>query len=293
MNAIVTRERNSRIGASEAAKILNLTPHAYGNAYSVWLEKTGQLEAWQGNEATEDGQLYEPVLLDRAEKKLGQLKRDLFLPSPSGAPIGATLDALVIDTGDVVEAKTTGLGDRPIVGQWGDEGSCDIPDYYIVQTQLQMHCSGAGQAHVVAWVGHRGVRWYLVQRDEQLIDALVSQLSDWWQKHVVGGSAPSVANPPPVEVLKRIRRQPAKSIVLGKSSDSRIIAWEKAKARLAKAKAKEEEAKAKVLLMLGDAEQATTPSGVTITYLESERKGYTVQPSRFRNLKVSQPKGDK
>ena len=293
MNAVVTRERNTRIGASEAAKILNLTPGSYGNAYSTWLEKTGQLEEWQGNEATEDGQLYEPVLLDKAEKKLGLLKRDLFLPSPAGAPIGATLDALVIDTGDVVEAKTTGLGERPIVGQWGDEGTSDIPDYYIVQTQLQMHCSGAGQAHVVAWVGHRGVRWYLVQRDEELISNLVVMLSDWWDKHIIGQTPPSILNPPPVDVLKRIRRQPAKTIVLGKSGDTRFIAWEKAKSRLAKAKAKEEEAKAKLLLLLGDAEQGTTPSGATITYLESERKGYTVQPSRFRTLKVSQPKGDK
>ena len=286
--ATVTRDRQTRLGASDIATLLNLNP--YTTEYTLHLEKTGQLHEWTGNDATEDGQLFEPLILTRAEQRLGKLERDVFLPCPNGNPIGATLDGLLVGSNEVIEAKTTGLGDRPIVGYWGSEGTAEIPEQYLVQVQVQMHCAQAQVAHVAAWVGHRGIRYYRVERDQEVIDQLVEMSCRWWQRHVVEGIAPSANNPPDLEVFKRLRRQPAKAIDLKAKADKLIERMNKAKEKVAKSKESQEKIQSQLLLLLKDAEQGTTPSGTVVSYFEYERKGYTVQPSKYRTLKISKAK---
>ncbi len=290
MSQQVTRDRLTRLGASDIPIILGLSP--YANAYTLHLEKTGQLEEWIGNDATEDGKLFEPVILTKAEQKLGRIERDVFFPCPLGNPIGSTTDGIVIENGHVVEAKTSGMGDRPVVGQWGVEGTNEIPEQYLVQVQVQMHCAKTDTAHVAAWLGHRGIKYYRVERDQEVIDQIIAMASSWWQKHVIEGVAPSASDPPPVEVFKRLKREPSKVVSLKKSVDKLVERWEKAKAKESKAKDAQEKIKAQLLLSMKDAEKGVTPGGTVLSYFESARAGYTVQPGKVRTFRVSKKKDD-
>lgn len=287
----VTRDRKSRIGASDAAAILGISP--YASPYDVWAVKTSRAEEFSGNDATRAGNKLEGMLLDDAEKELGDLMRDVFIPGPSGTPIGATLDAQVISTGEVVEAKTSGVTGGPVVGDWGEPGTDRIPDHYLVQVQLQMWVARAERAHVFAYLGNVVPKRFSVEYDHTLAMAIAEQLSDWWTRHVVADVPPD-ATGVSMETIKRFRRTADKSIELaGDEADQAELLCRKIEAMKASAKAAKDELEAAekaLLVMLGDAEEMVLPSGSRVTYFQTIRKGYTVKESSYRTLRIKEKK---
>ena len=288
---VTVRDRTKRIGASDAGAILGLSP--YKKPYEVWLEKTNQVEPWEGNEATRAGQKLESLVLEEAELDLGDLAWDVFCPSPYGEPIAATLDAQVISTGDVVECKTSGMTGGPVVGYWGEEGTDHIPEQYLVQTQIQMYCSGAELAHVYAYLGKAIKSVYQVRYDRQLAESIAETLAKWWEKHIVGGIAPDSTGALP-DLLKRVRRQPEKIIEVGQESTfqlrSVIDDMAQAKDRRKEIEEQIELMQGKLILALGDAEAAKLADGTSITYMLTNRKVYTVEPKSYRTLRIKERK---
>lgn len=287
----VTLDRTTRIGASEAAAILGLSP--YKTPYEVWLEKTRRIEQWTGNEATRAGQRLEPLLLDHAERDLGDLMRDVFVPGRGEVPIGATLDAQVVSTGEVVECKTSGLTGGPVVGNWGEPGTDEIPESYLIQTQVQMWCARAEQAHVYAFLGNVLPKRYLVNYDSQLAEAIVDKLISWWNYHVIGDMQPEETFVP-MEVYKRMKRQPESLIELGDESAAEvrklIEQMESAKAVRKQVDSQIDELQSQIVSYLGSTECAVLPDGARITYLETVRKGYVVKDSSYRTLRIKEKK---
>jgi hypothetical protein len=93
-------------------------------------------------------------------------------------------------------------------------------------------------------------------------------------------------------VFKRLKREPSKVVSLKKSVDKLVERWEKAKAKESKAKDAQEKIKAQLLLSMKDAEKGVTPGGTVLSYFESARAGYTVQPGKVRTFRVSKKKDD-
>jgi putative phage-type endonuclease len=275
--------RKDAIGASEVAAILGMS--SFAGPWEVWADKTNRIEDWKGNKSTRAGQVFEPAVLDHAESELGPLRRNIRLKHPS-APLAATLDAQVISTSFPVEAKTTGIV-GPVFGKWGDAMTDEVPEYYLVQVHAQLAVTGAELAYLFALIAGRGVVQFEIQRSESLSNHLLTIVSDWWQKHVVADVEPSrLQVPPPLEVVKRLRRVPKKQIAFGLLATDLVRRRE----RLNKAKLTIEkrlkEADAQVLLALGDAESATLIDGKELTYFETNRAGYTVEPTKYRTLRI-------
>lgn len=292
MQSTVTRERSSRIGASDAAAILGIS--SYRTPYEVWLEKTNRAKPEGDNRATSIGKRLEPVILDIAEEEMGGLQRNVFIPAPGGLPIGATLDAQVIATGDVIEAKTSGmLEGAPVVGYWGEQGTDHIPQEYLVQTQLQMLCAGVEVAHVYAMLGSFSVAKYLVRYDRELAEALTEQLAQWWTAHVICDVPPDASTVTP-EILKRVIRKPASIIEIDQTATFRLRTiiddLEMAKAKKKEVEEQIELMQGQLILALGDAEAANLADGTSITYMLTNRKGYTVEPKSYRTLRIKECK---
>lgn len=287
----VTKDRRSRIGASDAAAVLGISP--YASPYDVWAVKTGRADEFVGNDATRAGNKLEAMLLDDAEKELGDLMRDVFIPGPIGTPIGATLDAQVISTGEVVEAKTSGMTGGPVVGDWGEPGTDRIPDHYLVQVQIQMLVARAERAHVFAYLGNVVPKRYVVEYDNELALAIARQLDDWWTRHVIA-DVPPEATGVSMETIKRFRRTADKSIELaGDEADQAELLCRKIEELKASAKTAKDDLEAAekaLLVMLGDAEEMVLPSGSRVTYFQTTRKGYTVKESSYRTLRIKEKK---
>ena len=275
--------RKDAIGASEVASILGISP--YAGPWEVWADKTNRLESWAGNSATRAGQVFERAVLDQAESELGPLLRDVRIKHPT-LPMAATLDAKVIESGYPIEAKTTGIV-GPVFGKWGDAMTDEIPEHYLVQVHAQLAVTGAEMAFLFALIAGRGVIQYKVERSEKLSERLGEIVSEWWQKHVVADCEPSrLQVPPPLDVVKRLRRVPKKQITFGLLESSFV----ERRNRINKAKLKVEKllkaADAQVLLALGDAESAILSDGGELTYFETNRAGYTVEPTKYRTMRI-------
>jgi putative phage-type endonuclease len=278
-------DRRNAIGASDVAAILGVSP--WQSAWDVWADKTGRLSDWQGNTATRLGQHFERAVLDVAEEKLGELRRNIRIVHET-LPIAATLDAQCVQTMRPVEAKTTGLA-GPVYGDWGTEGTDEVPSNYLVQVHAQLLCTKADLAYLFALLPGRGVVQYEIQRSDKLCDQLANILNDWWQKHVVKDVEPS-RDKATLEIVKRLKREPKKTVELGPTEwalSQNLAAKKEAIKELTEQK---EAIESQLLAALSDAEQATFPDGSGFSYFAQTRAAYQVQEATFRVMRMRKGK---
>lgn len=127
--------REKTIGASEAAKACGLSE--YGTPLSLYLEKTGQVPPFAGNEHTRRGRRYEPLIAEDWEELRGiKLRR---YPCPMFIHglydfISATPDGEIDDTSGLEIKSSTWRAKSKL----GDEGTDDIPSEWFIQAQQQM-----------------------------------------------------------------------------------------------------------------------------------------------------------
>lgn len=262
-------ERRKALGASDIAAIMGHS--RFRTPEDVRLEKLGRVdldEQDSPSDATFAGSMFEGAVLTWAESQLGPLERKVRVPHPDGVPLVASLDALCAVDGAPVEGKTSGLF-GPLPQGWGEPGTDEIPDYYILQAQAQMACTNADVCHVPAFLGGRGFVLYRVRRSEELVVAIVDEAVRFWEQNVLGDTP--CEDPPSMEVLKRLRREPGKKVEL---AEDMVVDWLMA-ADARKAAEKAEAAAKKLLLAaLGDAEGCEVINGVgSVSYMEQGRKG--------------------
>lgn len=285
--AITDREqwleaRREQIGASEVAAILGISP--WQTAWEVWADKRRMLDDWKGNKATDHGNIYESSVLDYAERQVGLLERNIRVIA-DGLPMAATLDARHVGTKWPIQAKTTGLI-GPVYGDWGDEGTDQIPDYYLTQMHSEIICSGADAALMFALIAGRGTCEFRVERNERIVEEFGNICTDWWERHITQGIEPSRETPPRLEVVKRMKREPKKVIDLDSTAWSLCLERAELKAEAKDLKKKIDNVDSRLILELGDAEAGNLPDGRQVTYFEQPRKGYTVDDTSFRVLRV-------
>lgn len=278
------RERRRKfIGSSDAAAIAGLDP--YRTATDVWLDKTNRLDTDGGSEATDRGNWLEPALISFAEHRLGRsLVRDQMYEHKNGI-LAANLDAVDPEKKEIVEGKTTVLRD-----EWGDEYTDDIPKRVIVQVHHQFAVMGKEYrvCHVpVLMPGYKSFdfRMYRIERNDELADMIAQQDVDFVEKYIRSDTPPEHFKPS-MEVVKRIRREPNKTISIPKDL---VAAWQIAAEAKKMAEEELEAAKLAVLACLGDAEAGNSQLGL-VTYLETNRKGYEVKPTSFRTLRLKAAK---
>lgn len=100
-------ERRKTIGGSEIGAILGL--NSFQSAYDLWLEKTGQREAFEGNQATEVGTELEDLVARIFCRRSGlAVKRTNYIYRNDRYPaLHASPDRLVVGRDAGLECKTT------------------------------------------------------------------------------------------------------------------------------------------------------------------------------------------
>ncbi len=240
--------RKKYIGSSDMSAILGLSPFA--SAEDVRLEKSGRLEDWKGNEATEAGIWLEPVVLEWAMHKLEtHLITDHMYVHANGI-MCANLDG---ETGDgyPVEAKTSGIV-GPIMGNWGTPGTDEVPEQYVVQVthQLACHPKKPTRGYVAVLLGGRGFCLYQIERSEELIQAIEERACTFWNEYVLK-DRPAPNSMASLEVARRIKRQPGLIAPVSEEVCDEVIV---AIAARKQAQEFEEQAKAKLLVMINGAD---------------------------------------
>jgi len=271
------KERKLHIGASDISALFtdedgcSLNPFA--TAKDIWASKVFELKPLEGD-ALKRGNRYESGLIEYAEEYLGIAidtdpdhmnfvckEHPVFACNTDG--LGYEKLKLII-----VECKTTGLSD-----EWGEPGTDDVPLRVNLQVQQQMLCTGLDKAYIAVLIGKWGLteEMYVVERNEEIIKAIINRGEQFWNDYVLTKTPPPIAEPGKIDTFKRIIRVPEK--YAEDIDNTLIVNWEQSKKELSEMIKKVDASFLEILQHLGDAEGINLNDGRELTYFEQSRKG--------------------
>ena len=169
--------RRGSIGGSDAAAILGLNP--WKSAYTLWLEKTGQLqeEDKSTNEAVHFGSILEEVVAREFCQREGKKVKRCGLYRSRELPfLTASFDRLIIGEAAGLEIKTANAFKRE---EW-EAG--EIPPAYYLQCQHYMFVSGLPRWYLACLVGGNHYVSWIVERDENDLSILIEAEKTFWDK---------------------------------------------------------------------------------------------------------------
>ena len=167
-------QRRTGIGGSDVAPILGLSP--WRTPYQVWEDKTGRGEEQPDSPALYWGRLLEDPIRQAYADRTGLVvtKPDCMFSSATHPFMHANLDGIAQD-GRLVEFKTSSRADG-----WGEEGTDDIPEYYMTQVQHYMAVMEADRTDIGVLIGGRDFRIYTVAADKELQQMLIDEETKFW-----------------------------------------------------------------------------------------------------------------
>lgn len=189
--------RRQGIGSSDSPVIAGVAP--WGDVQLLFAEKTGLIDrSLEETEQMRWGIRLEEPVAEAYEERTGRTVRKVnaIQSHPQHPWLIASLDRRVVGEKRLVEIKTT----RYAGDKWGEDGSAEIPEHYLIQVQHQLAVTGYEVADVPVLIAGSELRIFTVPRDEQLIAALIELDAEFWQ-HVTDGTPPD-----PVALAKRGRK---------------------------------------------------------------------------------------
>lgn len=175
--------RRTGVGGSDIAAILGLSK--WKTPLQVYQEKRGELVAQPENEAMRWGHYLEPVVRQAYADETGfdvRLPTELIRHKRHPFLI-ANIDGFT-DEPRLFEAKTSRSADG-----WGEPGTDQIPQPYLLQVQHYLTVTGFQLADVAALIGGSDFRIYEVRADAELQGMLVDACAEFW-KAVEAGEPP-------------------------------------------------------------------------------------------------------
>lgn len=297
--------RRELLTASDCAAVLGVDPRR--GPLAVYASKVGQIEqeqtAWM-----KWGRRVEGAIADWYAEETGRPVVDLgaheIQRHPDVTWLGCTLDRVTAgsaahpDPAGNYSSHVNGLGPRTgpldakaVAGFKAAEWREDPPLHYVVQVQVQMACTGAQWGGLVALIGGIALAWRDVQRDDAFLAAALPKLEEFWLRVQRRDPPEADALPGTSEAIRRLwAHADGETIPLDDEALSIVTQWDAAKVVRDSAEETKEEAENRLRARLGFASYGRLPDGSVLTLKETNRGGYTVQPTSFRVLRRWWPK---
>lgn len=209
--------RQTGLGGSDIAAICGLNP--YTSPLEIWLHKTGQTVPRRGDavlsEAALMGHLLEPVVATRFIALTGLYAADgpgtLRIPA---TPWIANLDRVTFEDDEpgVVEIKTRS---SYALNDWLDEAPVDVQ----IQTQWYLFVTGWQFAYIACLIGGQRTIVHRIERDQALIDNLLSIAAEFWGWVETGQQPPLDGSHATGELLDRIHATPTEKVVVADAAE--------------------------------------------------------------------------
>ena len=170
------KNRQTGIGGSDVAAILGLSK--WKTPLDVYNDKIAENPVEESNASIEWGNRLEPVIRQKYADVTGI---PVTIPNttfrhPEHPFMIANVDGLLPD-GSVLEIKTARSG-----ADWGEEGTDEIPEYYLTQVQHYMAVTGSKMCDVAVLIGASDFRIYHVDFDPEIAAMLIEEEKAFWQR---------------------------------------------------------------------------------------------------------------
>lgn len=179
--------RKKGIGASDAAAILGMNP--YQTPLEIWMQKKGLVESIE-TPAMKLGIRLEPVIAEMYQEETGlELLQSQTITYVKNPILFATPDRLIKGCRKGLEIKTA---NARMEKQWGESGSDEIPQYYLIQCILCMAVTDLPEWDVATLIGGQDFRIYNIQRDIEVENLIIEKLLEWWNIYIVEDKEPDI-----------------------------------------------------------------------------------------------------
>lgn len=167
--------RGKYIGGSDAAAVVGLNP--WVSPYSLWCEKTGRTPGFEGNLATECGTYMENFVAQKFAQETGKkVRRANYSFFNSDYPFAiANIDREIVGEDAGLECKTT--SELNLKKYRGGE----FPENYYCQCVHYLAITGKKRWYLAVLIGNKEFRWFVIERDEAEIAALMGAERDFWR----------------------------------------------------------------------------------------------------------------
>jgi len=271
--------RRGGLGSSDIAAILGIS--RYGNALSVWHDKTGglPLESDDSEPALWGRLLEENVAREWARRNRSVVHRVGLVANVTRPWQMCTLDRRVLECPLATERERCAVEvkcrDKMKAGQWRR----GTPDDVLAQVLHQIDVCGYDHLHVATLIGGNDYRQFTVWRKdyEDLIGDLRVAGSVMWE-HVTTRRPPTLVGTeepgPLLDLYERLHPERDGAVEIARDGDAQdhLAEYIAAGAAESAAKKRKEREKAALLGVLGDAEVALRGDAVAFSYDETSRE---------------------
>jgi putative phage-type endonuclease len=181
------KSRQHGIGGSDAGAILGV--NRWRTPFQVYMDKTQEItEIGEQSEAAYWGTELEDMVAREFAKRTGKKvrRRNAILQSIEYPFMTANLDREIVGERAFLECKT--------VNAFGakDWDSDEIPASYLVQVMHYLAVTGYDMAYIAVLIGGQKFIYKPVERDEELIDIIITKEKNFWENNVLKGVPPEL-----------------------------------------------------------------------------------------------------
>lgn len=181
--------RKRGIGGSDVAAIVGLS--RFKSAFSVYLDKIGELPPLEDNPKMKAGRILEPVVADWFTTETGikcQEQKWIFQHAEHPFML-ANIDRWIPGENAGLEIKNTSEYCR---NDWFEGNTEIIPTEYQLQANHYMAVTNADRWYVAVLIGGWDFQWRIIERDEKLIKSLITIEKNFWENHIQAKVPPQV-----------------------------------------------------------------------------------------------------
>lgn len=178
--------RRTGIGGSDASTIVGLNP--YSSLYKLYADKKGLISATEDTEVMRQGRDFEEYVAKRFTEATGKKvrKRNYMFQHDKYDYILADIDREIIGENAGLECKTTSVFNK------SDFENGEIPLTYYVQMTHYMAVMGYDRMYLAVLILSKGFYWFVIERDEDEISALLQAESDFWNDYIIPDKIPLI-----------------------------------------------------------------------------------------------------
>ena len=263
------RIRKSYLTGTDAGAVCGMNP--YKSAMQVYLDKTGPEIEMTDNEAMRLGRDLEDYVAGRFAEATGKKvrKSNAMYVSDEHPFMMANVDRLVVGERAGLECKTA----SPYTADRWKDGN--VPEWYYLQCQHYMKVLEMDRWYLAVLIFGKGFQYTCLERDETMLNDLVSIEKDFWENHVQ-----AKVLPPPDgsknadELIRKYFHRKEGAVTRMTGMDEQITRRNELAALIKKMQAEQKTIEQELKIYLGNAEAQTGLSDryrVTWTEYETRR----------------------